>query len=258
MPVSGVADITPLVLTYNEAPNIARCLDHLGWAGRIVVLDSGSTDDTVSIARRFPNAEVHTRPFDNHTAQWNHGLSLVTTGWALSLDADYIVPESFPLEAARVVSDARVDAATVSFRYLIFGRPLRASLYPPRAVLFRPGRCRYESDGHTQRLAVPGTPVSMTSVFDHDDRKPLGRWLSSQDKYSVLEVEKLLAAPADRLTIQDRLRRSIVLGPPAVFLYTLVLKGALFDGWPGWYYTLQRTVAEILLSLHLLDRRLRP
>ena len=257
MAVSGVAGITPLVLTYNEAPNIERCLARLTWASRVVVVDSGSTDDTPEIVRRFHNVELHTRPFDNHTAQWNYGISKIGTEWVLALDADYLVPDSFQAEAGTITADAGIDAAFVSFRYVILGRPIRASLYPPRAVLFRRERCRYEPDGHTQRLAFPGRSTTLTAVFDHDDRKPLSRWLASQDKYSALEVDKLLATPAGELTLQDRLRRSIVLGPPVIGLYTLLVRGALFDGWPGWYYTLQRTIAEMLLSLHLLDRRLR-
>ena len=249
--------ITPLVLTYNEAANIERCLQRLTWASRIVVLDSGSTDQTVEIVRRFPNAELHTRPFDNHTAQWNHGISLVGTDWVLSLDADYLVPESFVPESARVTADAGLDAAFVAFRYVILGRPLRASLYPKRPVLFRRDRCRYEPDGHTQKLAIPGRSTTLGSVFDHDDRKSLGHWLNAQGRYSVLEADKLLGTPAEQLTLQDRVRRSVIFGPPAVFTYTLLVRGAIFDGWPGWYYTFQRTIAEMLLSVHLLDRRLR-
>lgn len=254
---AALADVTPLVLTYNEAPNIGRCLQSLSWADRVVVLDSGSEDETSVIVSRFGNAEFVRRPFDTHTAQWNHGVSLIRTPWVLSLDADYVVPPAFVGEAAGIVQNPAVDAAFASFRYLIFGRPLRASLYPPRAVLFRRDRCRYEPDGHTQKLVVPGQSVHLPSRFDHDDRKPLSRWLVSQDRYAALEAEKLLAMSPGTLSFQDRLRRTIVLGPPAVSLYTLLIKGALFDGWPGWYYTIQRVLSESILSLHLLDRRLR-
>jgi glycosyltransferase involved in cell wall biosynthesis len=250
-----LADITVLILTLNEARNIARCLDRLTWARRVVVLDSFSSDDTVEIARRYANVDVHTREFDDHAAQWNHGLSLAATPWVLSLDADYLVPESFPAEALKATSQSDLSAAFARVRYCVYGRPLRASLYPPRAVLFRREACRYQADGHTQRLVVPGRTITLDTPFDHDDRKSLNRWLESQGKYSRLEATKLLSN--QNLTFQDRLRRTMVLAPPAIFIYTLIGKGALLDGWPGWYYTLQRTLAEMLLSLHLLDRRLR-
>ena len=250
------AQITPVVLAWNEAPNLARCLERLTWARRVVVLDSGSSDDTSEIARRFANVELHTRPFDDHATQWNHGISLAASPWVLSLDADYVVPVAFPGEAARVLADPTAVAASARFRYCVLGRPLRASLYPPRVALFKPDRCRYEMDGHTQRLVVTGgATVMLGTQFDHDDRKPLGRWLESQNKYASLEAAKL-SADGER-SVHDRLRKTLVLAPPAVFLYTLLVKGALFDGWPGWYYTLQRTLAEIIVSLHVLDRKLR-
>jgi glycosyltransferase involved in cell wall biosynthesis len=255
---AGVAGITPLVLTFNEAPNIGRCLARLRWAARIVVLDSGSTDETAEIVHSFPNAEFHVRPFDDHAAQWNHGLELVRSSWVLSLDADYLVPDAFPGEVESLLGDDGLDAILVRFRYLVFGRALRASLYPPRAALFRRDRCRYETDGHTQRLAVRGRSTAIHTRFDHDDRKPLGRWLESQGKYARLEADKLVRTASAALSVQDRLRRTMVLGPPAVFAYTLIGARTIFDGWPGWYYTCQRTVAEIILSLHLLERRLRP
>ena len=56
----------------------------------------------------------------------------------------------------------------------------------------------------------------------------------------------------------DRVRLAAWPAPLAVFLYTLILKGCLLDGWPGWYYALQRLVAETMLALELIDRRLRP
>ncbi len=249
--------ITPLVLTWNEAPNLARCLERLTWAARVVVLDSGSTDDTLAIARRFSNVEVQTRPFDDHASQWNHGVDLVRTPWVLSLDADYLLPERFVPALDELDLAGDLDAVYAHFRYCVFGRPLRASLYPPRAVLFRRERCRYESDGHTQRLRVPGRSMTLTATIDHDDRKPLDRWLASQLVYARLEAEKLLAKSSTGLNWADRLRKTIVLGPPGACAYALIIKGALLDGWPGWYYALQRTIAELMLSLQLLDRRLR-
>ncbi len=252
----NLADITPLVLTWNEAPNLERTLARLAWAEQVVVLDSGSTDGTQDIARRFSNVRLETRPFDNHTSQWNHGVDLVRTPWVLSLDADYVLGAGFEQELADL--DGRAAAYEAAFRYLIGGQPLRASLYPPRAVLFQKSGCRYVQDGHTQLLSVQGSVKALRSMINHDDRKPLSRWIASQDKYALLEAEKLLAADPATLRVQDRLRRTGWAAVPATLIYTLVVKRTLLDGWRGWFYTLQRVLAEIMLALRLLEARLRP
>src|SRR5207244_1502325 len=85
---SAVFDaITPLIITYNEAPNIKRTLEKLGWARRIVVVDSGSTDETVDILQNYRHVEVFRRPFTDFASQCNFGIDQVTSPWVLSLDA---------------------------------------------------------------------------------------------------------------------------------------------------------------------------
>lgn len=246
-------NITPLILTWNEEPNLARVLARLGWAREIVVVDSGSTDATCDIARAHVNARLLSRPFDDHTSQWNHGVDAVTTPWVLALDADYVLGPDFENELAAL--DDQADAYEAGFRYLIFGRALRGSLYPPRAVLFRKDRCRYAQDGHTQLLHVTGGTGRLSTLIDHDDRKPLTRWLSSQDKYAILEAGKLLHTDSSSLRLQDRLRLTGWAAVPAVVIHTLLVRGVILDGWRGWYYTLQRMLAEMLLALRLLEKR---
>ncbi|MCX8090761.1 MAG: glycosyltransferase family 2 protein [Verrucomicrobiae bacterium] len=250
-------EITPLILTWNEAPNIGRTLERLTWARRIVVVDSFSTDETEAICRRFPQVDFVQRKFDDHPAQWNFGLAQVQSEWALTLDADYVLSDELVSELKHWRPGDAVDAAFAAFRYCIFGRPLRASLYPPRAVLCRPKRCHYEADGHTQRLAIPGGTARLRGVIFHDDRKPLSRWLQMQDRYARLEAEKLLSTPRAALSWPDRLRRWMWPAPVLVFCHTLLGKGLLFEGWRGWYYVLQRTLAETLLALRLMEAKMR-
>lgn len=254
--MQSVDHITPLILTCNEEPNLRRCLERLRWATAVMIIDSDSTDATAQIAAEFPNVRFITRPFDDHTTQWNHGVDAVRTNWVLALDADYVLGAGFEDELAALSDAPPHDAYFAAFRYLIAGKPLRSCLYPARAVLFRKDRCRYQQDGHTQLLCISGSSGTLQTKIDHDDRKPLSRWLSSQDKYARLEAAKLLALRGGQLHLQDRIRRTMILGPLLVFVYTLVVRRALFDGWHGWYYAFQRTLAEIILSLRLLEQRL--
>lgn len=253
----GMIDgITPLILMFNEAPNLRRTLGKLTWAHQVVVLDSFSTDETESVARSFTNVIFLQRRFDNHSDQWNFGLDQIESPWILSLDADYVVTEEFQNEINGLRPAPDVSAYFARFRYCVFGHPLKGSLYPPRAVLFRKSHCRYFQKGHTQILEVEGRSESLRSKLLHDDRKPLARWLTSQHSYARLEADRLMAHRGRPGSMADRLRLWIWPSIPAVFFYTLVVKLCFLDGWPGWYYVLQRTYFELLLSLYLLDRRL--
>ena len=247
--------ITPLILTYNEEPNLGRCLARLRWAREIVVVDSLSTDATKAIAAQHANVRFIERKFDNHTAQWNFGLDQVKTDWVLSLDADYILSDGFEQELAALRPAAALAAYAASFRYCINGRPLRGTLYPTRLALFRRAKCRYVQDGHTQLLHADGPTGALRTPILHDDRKPLSHWIWSQDRYAKLEAEKLSRTPSAELGLNDRIRKTILLGPPVVFLYTLFVRGVILDGWAGWHYALQRALAETLLSLRLIEAK---
>ena len=252
-------DITPLILTYDEEANIARALESLRWADSIVVIDSGSSDGTKRILAEAAKVRLFDRKFDSHSDQWNFGLreTNIDTEWVLALDADYVVSRAFldELEALRVAT--RISGFEVSFIYRVFGRPLRGTLYPPKVVLFRKSCAEFFQDGHTQRIRINGQVERLREPIYHDDRKPLGRWFASQARYAKLESKKLLEAQGDQLSTLGRLRRTIVLSPPAVLFYCLFIKGCIFDGWPGWYYSLQRMAAETSISLAILDGRLR-
>ena len=128
-------------------------------------------------------------------------------------------------------------------------------MYPPRPILFRTERCTYYDEGHTQKLAIEGLTGHLSGVVYHDDRKPLSGWIRAQDRYATIEARYLLATPVAQLNFPDRLRRTIVLAAPLMFFYLLFARGLLLDGWPGWFYVCQRTIAELLLLIRLLIER---
>jgi hypothetical protein len=247
--------ITPLIITYNELPNVERCLERLSWASRIVVVDSHSDDGTVAAVVRHPAVTVHQRPFDSFAEQCNFGLDRVETEWVLSLDADYLC-NGLDGEIECLVPEAKVSGYAAAFRYCIGGRPLRGTLYPPRVVLFRTKGARYFQDGHAHRLALDGEVRRLASRIDHDDRKPLSAWLRAQQRYAWAEADKLTASPRAQLGKTDRLRRIPFVVPMLTPVFCLVFKGLALDGLPGLYYTGQRTYAELLLSLRLVELRL--
>lgn len=248
--------ITPVILTYNETANIGRCLEALRWAKDIVVVDSGSDDETLEICARHPQVRVIERPFDTHARQWNFALKEtgVATAWVLALDADYILSEALVAEIARL--DPREDVAgyRMRFRYVVLGRILRSGLYPPVTTLYRAARTAYVQDGHTQRAAIEGTVETLAGFALHDDRKPLSRWISAQVAYARLEADKLLV---ERKGARAWLRTRTPFAPLAVALYCLVARGGLLEGPAGWLYALQRAIAEGMICATYFDAALR-
>jgi glycosyltransferase involved in cell wall biosynthesis len=250
--------ITPLILTFNEAPNLARTLDRLSWAKDIVIVDSMSTDATRVIASRYPAVRVFERAFTTHAEQWNFGLQQtgITTEWVLALDADFVMTTEAIGEISELSPPPAVAGYRVPFTYCINGTPLRSGVYPPVTVLYRRDAAIYEQDGHTQRVRVDRTVMPLSSRILHDDRKPLSHWIASQVRYMRLEADKLESAPDSALASVDRLRKLIVVAPPLMFLRCLFIGGGILDGWAGLFYALQRATAELILSLSLIERRL--
>jgi len=256
---------TALILTHNEQENIGRTMAALSWVDEVVIVDGGSTDRTVQIARSsHPNVRIVQRSFDTHANQWNFGLAQIKTAWVLTLDADYEVSAALAEEIQKLAPDENVAGYEAPFQYRIHGRPLRSSVYPPRIVLFRVDRATYFDEGHTQRLRINGPVKSLTGLIYHDDRKSMTHWLQSQRRYAGLEARHLkemrnaeLEGRSASLSFQDRLRLKIFFAAPAIFFYLLFGRGLILDGWPGWLYVGQRTIAEMLLSVQLLTSKAR-
>ena len=272
-------EITALILTFNEAPNIERTLRQLSWLRAILIVDSGSTDQTIRLARAaHPNVNIVTRSFDSFATQCNFGLDQIATEWVLSLDADYVLSPTLVSEISKLDPSPDISGYSAAFRYCIKGCPLRSTVYPPRTVLYRRTRARYHDEGHGHRVSVAGKIETLTGKIDHDDRKPFRRWLSEQKRYAKVEARHLLqmrraeresrigikagvrnakGEARNELTFQDRLRLKIFFAAPAMFFYLLFVRGLILDGWPGWYYVFQRTLAESLLAVQLVVEKLK-
>jgi glycosyltransferase involved in cell wall biosynthesis len=251
--------ITPLILTYNEAPNIGRTLEGLRWARDIVIVDSFSNDETLQIISRFPQVRVVQRKFYDFASQCNFGLAEcgISTEWVLNLDADYVLTPELIEELRQIDPVEGLNGLRARFVYCIYGRNLRSGIYPPVTVLFRREKALFRQDGHAHRVVLQGRIDNLQSPILHDDRKSLKRWFQGQQRYTQLEAEKLLTAEKGTLGWTDRTRRFRIAAAPAMLFYCLFIRGGIFDGWPGFYYAFQRTLAELMLSLYLIDQDLR-
>jgi len=239
--------ITPVILTYNEAPNIQRTLEALTWANRIVVLDSFSDDETEEICRKYSNVDFFQRRFDSLAKQWEAAIDKnIDTEWVLALDADYVLSPELIQELEEVDETKHIDGYRTHFIYVVDGKPLRGSLYPPVTTLYRVRKASYIQDGHAQRVVISGMIGNLNQKIFHDDRKSSERWHHSQVNYARQEAEKLSKLSLSEMKLNDKFR-FFGLGPVLVIPYTLIYRGVILDGVAGMKYTYQRVVAELYL-----------
>lgn len=245
--------ITPVILTMNEAPNIERALASLSWARDIIVVDSGSDDETLSILARHAHVRVIHRTFDNHWNQWRFAVEEtgVATDWVLRLDADYALSEALIAELRALQPASDTAAYRIGFDYAIWGRVLPGSLYPANTVLFRRGQMAIVERGHTEGWGPCGAVSPLSGKIIHDDRKPLATFIANQVRYMRHEARAVMDGKSG---LAAWLRRHPPLMPMATFFYCYFGKGLIFSGRAGLYYTLQRTVAETILAMTIIEQ----
>lgn len=244
------ADIGVFVLAKNEQANISRCLQCLEGSGwDVIVLDSGSTDETWDTVGRYAFARAERYVYVDHCTAYN----AITTElgkryrYVVILDADMMVSESLQAEIRALVS-AETDRPAVvdaDIEMYVEGLPLRfGSLCPPKAFVFEVGRPYFVSVGHGEALDPSINATRTRHVLRHDDRKSYAAYLQSQARYSRNLV---IRKAAGQLSARDRWRTATPLLILAVPFVSYVLKGGFLSGKAGMIYALDRLIAEAIM-----------
>ena len=196
--MTAAPPVTVIVLTFNEVRNLPACLASVApWARRVVVVDSGSTDGTVDIAKGF-GTDVIAHPFETHARQWMFALQStgVSTDWVLALDADQRVsPELRDAITAFVASGAAagIDGAYVRRRQIFRGRWIRHGGYDGKHLLklFRPGAVAVDPSDlvdHHFRVAGPTTRLRGDLVEDNLNEADISVWIAKHNRYAALQA----------------------------------------------------------------------
>lgn len=188
-------DITVIILTKNEEKNIEKCITSAKQiARRILVIDSGSTDDTVSMARAN-GAEVFFHEWPGHAAQFNWALDHcgIQTTWVFRLDADERISEGLAREIMKKIgkqSAQHVDGFEMRWRVYFMGKWIKhGGTYKPYFLrLFRRGKGRVENKLMDEHIIVDGRVERLDGSLIHYDYKGLDAWLGKHIWYSQLEV----------------------------------------------------------------------
>jgi glycosyltransferase involved in cell wall biosynthesis len=265
-PVSSTSSpISVLVLTHNEAQNIGECIASIPWRGDLHVLDSGSSDTTIEIARDL-GAKISVRPFDDYARQRNAGLGLpFENQWIVMLDADERMTESLALEIETVISqaDLDLDMLLVRRRDHFMGRWLkRASGYPTWfARVVKRGHVRVERAVNERYVAIGKTAYLEHHLDHYPFQKGVGWWFDRHNRYSETEAALLLGSEGNLrwrdLLSSDAIGRRAALKalayrtparPFLIFLYLYVIRGGFLDGTPGYTFASMRMAYEIMID----------
>jgi glycosyltransferase involved in cell wall biosynthesis len=187
--------LSAIIITLNEAGNIAACLDSLSFCDERIVVDGGSSDETVRIAQG-KGARVQPHPFEGFGAQKGYALSLASGDWVLSVDADERVPKALAEEIRAAVESGAADAYELPRRSAFCGRLMDHSGWAPDYVLrlFRRDKATFTSDLVHERVECNGTVGRLKASLMHEPVRRLEDALSRMDRYSTAGAEQMLAA----------------------------------------------------------------
>lgn len=223
--------ISAIIITRNEEERLPRCLQSVRWADQIVVLDSGSTDRTVALARA-QGAEVFVEEWKGYTNQKNSALEKARGDWVVSLDAD----EEFSDEACREIrglldqDDPAIQGYALRRKVFYLGQWIRhGDWYPDHVVrVWRRAAGRFEGGRVHESVKVDGVVKQLRSEILHYTYRDLADQKARMRNYAGLWAR-------DQFDRRRPFRRAdLWLRPPLRFLRALALKSGWLDGWRGW------------------------
>lgn len=250
----GKLPVSVIVLTKDEEPNLPGCLASLIWAAEVVVIDSGSKDKTMAIARKA-KARVYVNPWPGFTAQRNFALSKCSQPWVLSLDADERAAPDL-VAAIRGLLNAGPDKAGYRVPEVnnYFGRWLRyGGIYPgAHMVFYRRAGARYQSgeaDVH-EGVQVPD-PGLLNGHLIHHAYPSLELALDKLNSYTTVEAEGRLKRGVKPSW------RGLLFKPIERFFKNYVLKRGFLDGPQGLLYSALTGYYTFVFHLKIWERSLR-
>ena len=251
-----MADLAAIILTKNEERNIRRCLESMrGFAQRCIVVDSGSTDATVRIAREL-GAEVLVHPFENYARQFNWALENagITNQWVLRLDADEAFPAALCARLEALLAEEEkgdVNGVLMESNFYFLGKLIRHGGPKKRKIMiFRRGFGRIEDRRMDEHTVVDGRVVEVSERFDHYDFKDLDSWISKMNWYATREMQDYFESleGAGEAMSEKRLaalrkkkfgfyyRLPLFLRCWMLFVYNYIFRLGFLDGREGFVY----------------------
>lgn len=247
--------ISVALITMNEEANIERCLNSVKWADEIIVIDSGSTDRTVEIAREFTD-KVYYQKWLGYAEQRNVSLRKATGDWVLIIDADEEVTAELQASIQRAVNSGENKVAYAMMRKNYFMGQVLNSYIESKLRLFKNGSVIYRGQVH-EKAIFSGNVGKLQGILYHHQYVNLEFQLNKLNNYSTLAAKDLYNA--GKKYNWSRL----VFRPVFEFIKRYIIKGGFLDGLPGFvaavlraYYTFAKYVKlyEIQKTARSVDR----
>ncbi|MGO9099642.1 MAG: glycosyltransferase family 2 protein [Mycobacterium sp.] len=245
-----------IILTRDEDVNIRRCISSVAWAKQVIVVDSGSTDDTIAIAKSL-GAEVVEQPWMGYAKQRELALRLVQLqhNWVYFIDADEWISPALAAEVATRLGTPSCAGYSQRLRLVFMGKWIRHCGWYSASEVVRLVDRRYTNfDDRVvgERARVEGVVRRLQNDIVDEDLKGLAAWLHKHVNYATLEVhrrgpdvslarrlrmtrlrDKSETRPFIRVMLRDVVFPSVPFKPLALFLYMYIVRSGFLDGMAG-------------------------
>lgn len=226
---------------YNEADNIGPCLESVhGLASEIVIVDGGSTDQTVSIAQKYGAKILVEENRTNFHINKQHAIDACGGDWILQLDADERVSSMLLAEIKQVISgDPKIaaDAYYLKRRNYFLGRWMnKGGMYPDPVIrLFRRGRAHLPGASVHELMTVDGTTKWLTNDLLHIADPSFTRYLLRSNRYTTLQTEDWVKE-GKLGTGTGTILLYMLIRPAYRFLEIYIRHKGFMDGFPGFVF----------------------
>lgn len=224
--------LSVVIITKNEATNIARTLASVTeLADEIIVVDSGSTDRTLEIARTFgPRVKIFEEEWRGFAHQKNSAIEKASGAWILSLDADEEVSAELGQEIQKAIIETAKEPYTIPRKNFFLGRWIRhGGFYPDRKLRLVPKKiARFEDRAVHEDMKVDGPVETLESPILHHAYPTLSSYIEHMNRYSSLGAEMAVANDKRGFSFFN-----IVVRPWATFFYNYVLRLGFLEGREG-------------------------
>lgn len=239
--------LSATIITLNEEINLARCLDSLsGLAGEIIVVDSGSKDKTVEIAKKY-GAKVFHRDFDNFANQKNWATFKASGEWILSIDADEEISPQLSKEILQAIKSSEYNGFFIPRRNFILGAEIKHSRWSPdtHIWLWKKNVGKWQGDVHEEVVVVGKIGELRAGKIHHQDGT-IGGFLVTNRKYARLTAQEILRKRGKFSLI------NLFWDPIFEFSIRFIYKKGFLDGWRGLVLALAMAFYKIDVWLQVL------